>query len=72
MAKSDPIPVDDQGLSLRQIIDCVPAQIHSGRQGSHLYFFNQTWFRYVERPREDLQDWKWIALIHSDVSAAYD
>jgi hypothetical protein len=29
MAKSDTIPVEDQSLSLRQIIDLTPALIHT-------------------------------------------
>jgi len=71
MAKHDPIPFDDQGLSLCQMIDRTPARIHTGRQGGSLDFFNQTWFRHVGRSLEELQVWKWMAFIHPEVSAAY-
>jgi hypothetical protein len=29
-------------------------------------FFNQTWLRYVGRPLEDLQGWKWRAFIYPE------
>jgi hypothetical protein len=35
MANDDPIPVDDQGRSLRQIIDWAPALIHTGWPDGH-------------------------------------
>jgi PAS domain S-box-containing protein len=66
MAKNDPIPVEDQSLSLRQIIDSAAALIHTGRPDGHLDFFNQTWLRYVWRSLEDLQGWKWAAFIHPE------
>src|SRR5271155_1145029 len=66
MAKNDPIPVEDQSLSLRQIIDSAAALFHTGRPDGHLDFFNQTWLRYVWRSLEDLQGWKWTAFIHPE------
>jgi PAS domain S-box-containing protein len=39
---------------------------HTGRPDGHLDFFNQTWLRYVGRPLEDLQGWKWTAFIHAE------
>jgi hypothetical protein len=38
MANDDSVPVDDQSRSLRQTIDCAPAQIHTGRPAGHLRF----------------------------------
>jgi PAS domain S-box-containing protein len=37
--------------------------IHTGRPDGYLDFFNQTWLKYVGRPLEDLQGWKWTAFI---------
>ena len=37
--------VDDQSLSLRQILDSSPALIHTARPDGYLDFFNRTWLR---------------------------
>ena len=41
LAKGNPIPVDDQNLFLRQIVDSAPALIHTARPDGYLDFFNQ-------------------------------
>jgi len=56
----------DQTSDLRLIVDSAPSLIHTGRPDGYLDFFNQTWLRYVGRPLEDLQDWKWTAFIHPE------
>jgi PAS domain-containing protein len=66
MAKDDPIPIDDQTLSLRQIIDSAPALIHTGWTDGHRDFLDQTWLRYGRRSPEDLQGWEWTALVHPE------
>jgi PAS domain-containing protein len=40
--------------------------IHRGRPDGYLDFFNQTWLRYVGRPLEALEGWKWTAFIHRE------
>jgi len=66
MAKNDPIPIDDQTLGFRQIIDSAPALIHTGWPDGHRYFLNQTWLRYGGRSPEDLQGWDWKAFVHPE------
>jgi PAS domain S-box-containing protein len=66
MAKDDPIPIDDQTLSLRQIIDSAPALLHTGWPEGHRDFLNQTWLRYGRRSPEDLQGWEWTAFVHPE------
>jgi PAS domain S-box-containing protein len=56
----------DQASDLQLIIDSTPGLIHTGRPDGYLDFFNQTWLRYVGRPLEHLQGWKWIAFIHPE------
>src|SRR5258707_10247353 len=56
----------DQTSDLQLIVDLAPSLIHTGMPDGYLDFFNQTWLRYVGRPLEDLQGWKWTAFIHPD------
>jgi hypothetical protein len=41
----------------------------TGRPDGCLDFFNQTWLRYVGRPLDDLQGWKWTVFIHPEAIA---
>jgi PAS domain S-box-containing protein len=62
--------VDDQSLGFRQIIDSVPALIHTARPDGHLDFFNQAWLDFVGHPSEKLWGWGWTSCIHpEDVEA---
>ena len=70
MAENDHIPVEDQSLSLRQIIDSAPALIHTARADGYLDFFNQGWLNFVGQPLEMLLGWEWTSFIHpEDVEA---
>ena len=70
MAKDDPISVDDQSLSFRQIIDSSPALLHTARPDGYLDFFNQTWLDFSGEPLEKLLGWGWTSCIHpEDVEA---
>jgi PAS domain S-box-containing protein len=70
MAKNDPIPVDDQYLFFRQIVDSSPALLHTARPDGYLDFFNQTWLDFSGVPLEELLGWGWTSCIHpEDVEA---
>jgi PAS domain S-box-containing protein len=70
MANDDPIPVDDQSLFFRQIVDSSPALLHTARADGHLDFFNQTWLDFAGVPLEKLLGWGWTSCIHpEDVEA---
>ena len=56
----------DQTSDLQLLVDSAPSLIHTGRPDGYLDFFNQRWLRYVGRPLEDLQGWKWAAFIHPE------
>src|SRR5580704_12082136 len=56
----------DQSSDLQLLINSAPSLIHTGMADGHLDFFNRTWLRYVGRPLEDLQGWKWTAFIHPE------
>jgi PAS domain S-box-containing protein len=70
MAKNDPIPVDDQGLFFRQIVDSSPALIHTAGPDGYLDFFNRAWLNFIGQPLEKLLGWQWASFIHpEDVEA---
>jgi PAS domain S-box-containing protein len=50
----------------RLVLDTTPALIHSARPDGYLDFFNRTWLRYVGVSLEDLEGWKWTAVIHPE------
>jgi hypothetical protein len=41
------------------IIDSVPALLHTGRPDGYLDYFNQRWLDYVTVPMQSLLGWKW-------------
>src|SRR6476660_8215099 len=56
--------------SLQELVDSVPALIHTARPDGYIDFFNQRWLEYVGLRLEDLEGWKWTAAVHpDDVSA---
>ena len=71
MAKDDPIPVDDQSLSFRQIVDSFPELLHTARPDGYLDFFNQTWLDFTGVPLEKLLGWGWTSRIHPDDVEAF-
>src|SRR6266850_5903027 len=52
--------------SLQELVDSVPAMIHAGRPDGHLDFFNKRWLEFVGLRLEDLEGWKWTAVVHPD------
>ena len=70
MAKNHPIPVDEQTLILRQVVDSSPALLHTARPDGYVDFFNQTWLEFAGEPLGKLLGWGWTACIHpEDVEA---
>ena len=66
IAKNDPIPVDDQSLFFRQIVDSSPALLHTARPDGYLDFFNQRWLDFAGVPLDELLGWGWTSFIHPD------
>jgi len=52
--------------SLQELVDSLPALIHTGRPDGYLDFFNRRWLHFVGLRLEDLEGWKWTAAIHPD------
>jgi PAS domain S-box-containing protein len=56
--------------SLQELVDSVPALIHTARPDGAIDFFNRRWLEFVGLRLEDLEGWKWTAAVHpDDVSA---
>jgi formate hydrogenlyase transcriptional activator len=55
-----------ESMNIQLLIDSVPALIHTALPDGYLDFFNQTWLKYVGRPLEDMQGWKWTSVIHPE------
>src|SRR6202051_652284 len=51
---------------LRLVIDSAPALIHTALPDGYLDFFNETWLKYVGLCLQDLQGWRWTAVIHAE------
>src|ERR1700723_2657008 len=71
IAKDDPIPVDDQSVFFRQIVDSSPELLHTARPDGYLDFFNQTWLDFTGVPLEKLLGWGWTCRIHPDDVEAF-
>jgi PAS domain S-box-containing protein len=71
MAEDDPIPVDDQSLFFREIVDSFPELLHTARPDGYLDFFNQTWLDFTGVPVEKLLGWGWTCRIHPDDVEAF-
>jgi PAS domain-containing protein len=56
--------------SLQELVDSVPALIHTARPDGYFDFFNQRWLEYVGLRLEDLEGWKWTAALHPDEVSA--
>ena len=70
MAKDNPIPVDDESVFLRQIVDLSPALLHTARPDGYLDFFNQRWLAFAGVPLEKMLGWGWTSCIYpEDVEA---
>src|SRR2546427_13195257 len=52
--------------SLQELVDSLPALIHTGRPDGYLDFFNRRWLDFVGLRLEDLEGWKWTTAIHPD------
>jgi PAS domain S-box-containing protein len=52
--------------SLQELVDSVPTLIHTARPDGHLDFFNKRWLEFFGLRLEDLEGWKWTAVIHPD------
>src|SRR5258706_4672301 len=52
--------------SLQELVDSVPALIHTARPDGAIDFFNHRWLAFVGLRLEDLEGWKWTEAVHPD------
>src|SRR5262244_1130804 len=51
---------------LSQIINAIPALIHTARPDGYLDYFNRRWLDYLSCSLGDVEGWKWTTWIHPD------
>jgi PAS domain S-box-containing protein len=57
----------------RLVIDTTPALIHTALPDGNINFFNRRWLEYLGLTLEDVQGWRWTAVIHpEDVAGIVD
>ena len=66
MASPDLVPGVLGSIDLRLLIDSIPALIHTARPDGYLDYFNRRWLEYFNCSLEDIEGWKWTAVIHRD------
>jgi PAS domain S-box-containing protein len=52
--------------NLRQMINAIPAMIHTSRGDGYLDYFNLRWLDYLGCSLNDVEGWKWTGWIHPD------
>jgi PAS domain S-box-containing protein len=51
---------------LREVVETIPAMIHTARPDGHIDYFNQRWLEYLGVPLDEVAGWNWTAFIHAD------
>jgi PAS domain S-box-containing protein len=51
---------------LRLAVETAPALLHTAQPDGWIDFFNRNWLRYLGLSLEDVQGWKWTAVIHPE------
>ncbi|MGA8482346.1 MAG: sigma 54-interacting transcriptional regulator [Chthoniobacterales bacterium] len=66
--KVSPTEVDLASTKIeeRLVIHTTPALIHTALPDGNIDFFNRRWLEYLGLTLEDVQGWRWTAVIHSE------
>jgi len=51
---------------LREVVDTIPALIHTARPDGYIDYFNNRWLEYLGVTLEEVAGWNWIAVIHAE------
>jgi PAS domain S-box-containing protein len=66
--KVSPTEVDEASTKIeeRLVIHTTPALIHTALPDGNIDFFNRRWLEYLGLTLEDVQGWRWTAVIHPE------
>ncbi len=66
--KVSPTEVDQASTKIeeRLVIHTTPALIHTALPDGNIDFFNRRWLEYLGLTLEDVQGWRWTAVIHPE------
>jgi PAS domain S-box-containing protein len=51
---------------LREVVETIPAMIHTAGPDGYIDYFNQRWLVYLGVTLEEVAGWNWTAFIHAD------
>ena len=51
---------------LRDVVDTIPALIHTARPDGYIDYFNSRWLEYFGVTLDEVAGWNWIAVIHAE------
>jgi PAS domain S-box-containing protein len=51
---------------LREVVDTIPALIHTARPDGYIDYFNKRWLEYFGVTLEEVAGWNWTAVIHAE------
>jgi len=51
---------------LREVVDTIPALIHTARPDGYIDYFNKRWLEYLGLTLDEVAGWNWTAVIHAD------
>jgi formate hydrogenlyase transcriptional activator len=51
---------------LREVVDTIPALIHTARPDGYIDYFNNRWLEYLGVTLNEVAGWKWTAVIHAE------
>jgi PAS domain S-box-containing protein len=51
---------------LREVVDTIPALIHTARPDGYIDYFNKRWLEYFGVTLNEVAGWKWTAVIHGE------
>ena len=51
---------------LREVVDTIPALIHTARPDGYIDYFNKRWLEYFGVTLDEVAGWNWTAVIHAE------
>jgi PAS domain S-box-containing protein len=51
---------------LREVVDTIPALIHTARPDGYIDYFNKRWLEYIGVTLDEVAGWNWTAVIHAE------
>src|SRR4029077_17667980 len=53
-------------MDMQELVDSIPALIHTGRPDGYLDYFNKRWLEYLGVTLDKVAGWNWTAVVHPE------